>query len=88
MAHPADDPAFVHQVWLYGVSAIMALLAWIGNRQIKRIDKLEGQALTRQELETHVKYLGERIDTGFNHLGSRLDDHMHDAHRRRGDPSD
>lgn len=34
-------------LWLFG--AIMALLAWFGKRQIKRIDDLERDSVTRKE---------------------------------------
>jgi cell division protein FtsB len=44
-------------MWLLGV--VMALLAWIGKRQIRRIDDLERQSVTREELSQTLKQMRE-----------------------------
>lgn len=35
-------------LWLLG--GVMALLSWIGRRQVRRIDQLEASSVTREEL--------------------------------------
>jgi cell division protein FtsB len=54
-------------LWLLG--ALMALLAWLGKRQIRRIDELERDSVTRDELsETLTQMREDRLQM---HLQNR-----------------
>jgi cell division protein FtsB len=44
-------------IWLLGV--VMALLAWLGKRQINRIDSLERESVTRKELAETLTQMRE-----------------------------
>lgn len=44
-------------LWLFG--AIMALLTWLGKRQVKRIDDLERTSVSREELAKTLTQMRE-----------------------------
>lgn len=44
-------------LWLFGV--LMGLMAWLGKRQVTRIDDLEKQGVTREELSEALTQLRE-----------------------------
>lgn len=44
-------------LWLFG--GVMALLTWLGRREIKRIDTLERESVTRKELAETLTQMRE-----------------------------
>lgn len=84
MAHPIEA---VVSVWgIYIVGSFVTLLAWMGNRQIKRIDEIEhrlNKAVGRDELTTvvqgfrdDVKEIRTEISSGFTRVNERIDSRM------------
>ena len=66
-------------IWIGG--AILSVFAWLGRREIRRIDALEkelrhlgGALCTHEDIAATERRIRESISAGLNHVAERLGD--------------